>query len=610
MDNRNLIIAVAVSMGLLLLWDVFYMQPQRDAMEAQRQAQQAMQVDEQAVGDLGTLEDPSDVNRILTREEALALAPGRVRIDTPMVTGSINLQGAVIDDLSLKQYHETPDESSPIVIMLNPRETQYGHYMQTGAIARAGDSPLQDDRTAIWTAPEGAVLTVDNDVTLTRTEGGLVHTMTIGIDDQYMFDVTRTVENTTGERAIVAPFGLTVQRGDPPFLRNFMILHEGPVGVLGSVGLKERKYNNVYKKEERSAEGVSGGWVGLTSKNWLAAAIPDQSLVYRANMGHEPNTTRDNPVYRSQYRGAQQVVEPGETWTYQGYMFGGAKRMEILNHYEEPVEEGGLGVLDFDKAVDWGNFFFLTRPIFWLMHFFAELTGNYGVAILLLTLVIKAVLFPLANKSYASMAGMRKVQPELKKLQERYKDDKMKQQQEMMALYKKYNINPLAGCLPVIMQMPIFFALYKVLFVTIELRHEPFLYIQDLTAPDPAVLLNLFGLAPWDVATIPVVGTYLAIGLLPILMAIAMFFQTKLNPPPPDPTQAMIFNFMPLIFLFIFAPFPAGLVLYWFWNTFLGVIQQYVIMKRHGADVDIFGNIKQSFGKNGEKKPASANDSK
>ena len=610
MDIRNIILAFSLSLIILIVWDQFYMKPQRDAMEAEQAAQAEMMAQQQGEdsvdGDLGGLSSPGERDRVLPRDEALALAPGRVQIDTPMVNGSINLRGGVIDDLSLKDYHVTPDESSPMVTVLSPRETEFGHYMQTGVIARAGEAAVQDDRNAVWTADESAVLTPDSPVTLTRQEGGLTHTMRISVDEQYMFRVERTVENTTGEPAVVAPFGLSVQRGNPDFLKKFMILHEGPLGVLGSQGIKERKYQNVYKKGERTAEGVSGGWVGLTSKNWLAATIPDQSLVYRANLGHEPNTTRENPVYRSLYRGEQTSVAPGESYTYTGYMFGGAKRVEILRHYEGPVEDGGLSILDFDKAVDWGNFFFLTRPIFWLLHFFAQVTGNYGVAILLLTLCIKAVLFPLANKSYKSMAGMRKVQPEMKKLQEKYGDDKMKQQQEMMALYKKHNINPLAGCLPILMQMPIFFALYKVLFVTIELRHEAFLYINDLTAPDPAVLLNLFGLAPWDVANLPLVGQFLSIGLLPILMAITMFFQMKLNPPPADPMQARIFAFMPLIFLFIFAPFPAGLVLYWFWNTFLGALQQYVIMKRNGAEVDFFGNIKQSF----SKKTAAANDSK
>ena len=315
---------------------------------------------------------------------------------------------------------------------------------------------------------------------------------------------------------------------------------------------------------------------------------------------------KKKPFFRSLYRAEGQQVAPGDTYTNTSHMFTGAKRVSTLKAYQAPVEEGGLGITDFDKAVDWGNFNFLTRPIFWLLNFFANLTGNYGVAILLMTLVIKAILFPLANKSYASMANMRKVQPEMTALRERYQDDKMKQQQEMMALYKKHNINPLAGCLPILIQMPIFYALYKTLFVTIETRHEGFLYIRDLSDRDPAMLFNLFGLLPYDPSAVPVVGIIIGIGLLPLLMGAAMWVQMKLNPPPPDPVQAQIFAFMPLIFMFIFAPFATGLVLYWFWNTFLGVIQQYYIMRRNGTDVDLFGNIRKSF----QRKAAAANENK
>ncbi|MCI5046643.1 MAG: membrane protein insertase YidC [Aquisalinus sp.] len=589
--DRNLLLFLALTVGTLVIWEVLIIRPQQVELQAQRElAEQQAATQETADSVVGNLGNTSAITSdVMSRSAALEAAPGRVQIETPSLTGSINLQGARFDDLRLKKYRETIDDDSDIITLFSPRETEFGHYAQQGLLTNAGDG-----RREVWSAPEGARLTTDTPVTLTRTQNGLDYAMTISVDQDYMFTIEQAVTNNTDGAISVAPYGLTVQRGKPPFLKNFMILHEGPVGVIGTT-LHERKYNNVYKPNKEILESGTGGWVGLTSKNWLAAVIPDQSLSYRAELGHEPNTTKDRPVFNSLYRGDETRVEAGTTYTNTSYIFAGAKRVDILKSYEKPVEDGGLGIRDFDKAVDWGNFFFLTRPIFTVMHFFAVLTGNYGVAILLLTIVVKLLLFPLANKSYASMANMRKVAPELTKIRERYETDKMKQQQEMMALYKKHNINPLAGCWPMLIQMPVFYALYKVLFVTIETRHEQFLYIQDLADSDPAMIFNLFGLLPYDPSAIPVLGFILGIGLLPLLMGATMWVQMRLNPPPTDPVQAQVFAFMPIIFMFIMAPFAAGLVLYWFWNTFLGVLQQYYIMKKHGTEVDLLGNIKATL---------------
>jgi YidC/Oxa1 family membrane protein insertase len=328
-----------------------------------------------------------------------------------------------------------------------------------------------------------------------------------------------------------------------------------------------------------------GGWVGITNKYWLAAAIPPQDEEIKASLSNIGDETA--PIFRASYTLPSRTVAPGETFTQVSNIFGGAKDVDILQSYEAEPEDGGLGVHDFDKAVDWGHLFFLTRPIFYTLNFFGDLIGNFGVAILILTLIIKALLFPIANKGYESMSKMKKLQPEIEKLKTRFGDDKMKMQQAMMELYKKEKMNPMAGCIPILFQMPIFFALYKTLFVTMEMRHEPFiLWIKDLSAPDPTTVFNLFGLLPYDPTALPVIGAFMGIGVLPLLMGVAMWFQTKLNPPPADPVQAQIFGMMPFVFVFIFAPFAAGLVLYWFWNTTLSILQQWVIMKKNGVTVD------------------------
>lgn len=580
--DRNLILAIVLSLGVLLLWDLMVAGPQREALEAQREAEAAQQGVEQteAVGDAAGLEDLEPNGAPIAVDEALAQAPGRVPIRTPKLEGSINLRGGRIDDLKLTQYYETLDRETTIRL-LTPREAEHGHYVQLGWLA-AGETGQQ----ALWSAPDGAVLTPSSPVTLTRTQGDLVFEKTISVDENYMFAVDQTVRNAGGETQSLTPYALVVQRNIPERQgRGGFILHEGPLGVIGTA-LYERKYNTLKKNKNKKVEqsGI-GGWVGVTNKYWLAAAVPPQNEEMKAaldNIG-----TQDEPIFRASYSLPARTLAPGESLSLTSHIFGGPKDVDVLQSYEHEPEEGGLGVYDFDKAVDWGKLFFLTRPIFYTLNFFGELTGNFGVAILILTLIVKIILFPLANKGYESMSKMKKLQPEIKKLQERYADDKMKMQQEMMALYKKEKMNPLAGCLPILLQMPIFFALYKTLFVTIEMRHEPFiLWIKDLSAPDPTSIFNLFGLLPYDPTVVPIIGAFLGIGVLPLLMGVAMWFQMKLNPPPTDPMQAQIFAMMPFVFVFIFAPFAAGLVLYWFWNTALSILQQWLIMKKNGVSID------------------------
>lgn len=576
--DRNFLTAILLMFMVFFAWDMFVQQPKREALKEQEASQQAEGKTQEAA--------PAAAEMLLTREDALALAPGRVPIRTSTLSGTLNLRGARIDDLELLQYTQELDPDSPKVVLLNPFDSEYGWYVQASMNVNG-----KAYNRINWQAPEDAILSPETPLTLTHREDGFLFEQEISVDENYMFTVTQKVTNESGGPAIVSPSGRTVQNGPPPDLKKFMILHEGPVGVIDGK-LYERKYQNLAKKGGYDEGGI-GGWVGLTGKNWLGAVIPPQDAEMDGKLGMQEGDERN--VYYASYKLEPVTVAAGDTYSSTSWMFAGPKVVTVLKSYEVPVEEGGLGIADFDKSIDWGNFNFLTRPIFSLLSFFFQLTHNYGVAMLLMTVVIKLVLFPLANMSFKSMAGMKKAQPELTELRDKYKDDNMKLQQEMAKLYKKHKINPALGCLPLLIQMPVFFALYKVLFVTIDSRHQPFLYIKDLSEADPTNLFNLFGLLPYDPTAVPVIGAFLGIGFLPLLMGVAMWVQMKLNPPPADPVQAQVFGLMPLIFIFIFAPFSAGLVLYWFWNTFLGVVQQYFIMKRNGAEVDILGNIKKSL---------------
>lgn len=590
--DRNYILAIVLTALVFIGYDSLIVGPKRAAYrEAQAAAAAAPATTDQATTPLdGPVPDAT-----MTRDAAIGQTSARLPIETPQLRGSLNLTGLALDDLTLTQYRATVKPDSANIVLLSPQGVIGAQYLRAGLFVDGA----RDDNV-IWVAPANARLTPTTPVTLTRTpREGVTHRVTLSVDDQFMFTVTHAIDNKSGQPVDVQAYGGAFQNGVPSDLQNFMILYEGPLSVVGNQSF-ERKYTNIIKKGKIEEVGT-GGWVGITSKLWLSAAIPPQTAAFRATLDAQGAAT---PTFRSIYTLDRTTVAPGQTQEYQSYLFAGAKNVQVLRSYQRPVADGGLDIARFDWAVDWGNFFFLTRPIFNTLHFFAELTGNYGVAILLLTLVLKALTFPLANMSFKSMAGMKKVQPDMVRLKERYKDDQMKLQQEMMALYKKHKINPAAGCLPILAQMPIFYALYKTLFVTIETRHQPFLYIKDLSSQDPTSIFNLFGLIPFDPTSVPVIGAFLGLGVLPLLMGAGMYVQTKLNPPPPDPVQRQIFELMPFLFMFMFAPFAAGLVLYWAWNTILSVVQQYFIMKRHGAEVNLVENLRATFAR----KPSTAND--
>ena len=599
-DNRNLFIAIALSLIVLIGWQYFVAGPQIDKLQQQQQiaAQQEAasgQTTAPASGgtttDTGAATAPAPAAPVtaptLTREEALASAQ-RVPVSTETLSGSINLTGGRIDDLRLNAFHETVDDSSPTIVLLSPSGGPDAYFAEFGWIGPAAAGALPGPDT-VWTAPAGARLTPQSPVTLTyQNDAGLTFKRTIAIDHQYMFTVTDEVANAGTTSVSLSPFGRITRIGEPAVV-GYWILHEGLIGVFGDDGLKEEKYKAIKDDREQAYDDVTQGWLGITDKYWAAALIPDQTKPFSGRFVYAEDKA---PVYQADFRGQPQTIAPGATLSETSRLFAGAKQVTIVDNYRDTLQ-----IKLFDRLIDWGWFWFFTKPLFYVIDWFFHLFGNFGLAILAVTVVIKAAFFPLANKSYRSMSAMKMVQPQMMALREQYKDDKVKQQQALMELYKKEKINPLAGCWPVAVQVPVFFSLYKVLFVTIEMRHAPFFgWIHDLSAPDPSHIFNLFGLLPFDPAAIPVLGAFLAIGLWPVIMGITMFVQMRLNPTPPDPAQALIFTWMPVVFTFMLASFPAGLVIYWAWNNTLSVTQQYVIMRRSGAEVNLWGNILESLG--------------
>jgi YidC/Oxa1 family membrane protein insertase len=608
-NNRNVILAVVLSMLVLFGWQFFIAGPQMEqaALQAERAAQ-AQQADTAlsvpaADGTVPTGTQPGAANAPQTfadRASALA-ATSRIPIATSELEGSINLTGARIDDLRLRQYRETVQPDSAIITLLSPAGAPGGYYIENGWTVAAGATTPVPQRDTVWTAenPE-ATLSVDSPVVLTWDNGqGLVFTRTVAVDANFLFTVTQSVTNETAGDIALFPYSRVVREGVPP-VQNFFIQHEGLLGVLGSNNWVARKYHDIQNDQLVDFPATSG-WLGITDKYWATAVLPpagtgiNARFVYTANGGV--------PQFQTNYVETQPVVVPaGGTAEAVSYAFAGAKEESVIGSYERDYGFDRLELL-----IDWGWFHFLTRPMHWLLVTLYGLLGNFGLAILAVTVIVKAIFFPLANRSYASMAAMRRVAPEMKAIQERLKDDRPAQQQAMMELYRREKINPLSGCWPILIQIPVFFALYTVIFISLEMRHAPFFgWIQDLAAPDPTNIFTLFGLIPWNPTAVPLLGAFLHLGIWPVIMGITMWVQMKLNPPPPDPTQAMIFGLMPIIFTFMLGTFPAGLVIYWAWNNLLSITQQWFIMKRNGVEVDLFGNIVSSFRRKPRAEPPKA----
>jgi YidC/Oxa1 family membrane protein insertase len=571
-NTRNTVIFVIATMVILLLYQFLVLNPAQERRRVEAQRQQAAAATNVAAGLPAS--NPG-VRAFVDRRQAVATSP-RVRVETPLLAGSISLQGGRIDDVFLKQYRETLEEDSPPVELFRPEGAQFAYFAEFGWIGQ--NLPNLPGPNTVWRQVGGDVLAPNKPVILTHDNGaGLVFTRTLSVDERYLFTVSDRVENRTGGPVTLVPYGSVQRHGLPADLGKNQILHEGAIGVFQDK-LKLAKYPGWAKKGTQSFEST-GGWTGITDKYWLAAMIPSQSE--RIESAFRVTKVGDINVFEANYRGQARAVPAGGSLTETSRLFAGAKRDEILDAYGKQ-----LGAPQFDQAIDWGNFWFLTRPIFWVLEQFFQMVGNFGVAILMLTVVVRLLFYPLSDRSYATMAKMRNLAPKMEEIKKKHANDPAKQQQEIMAMYQKEKLNPLAGCLPILVQIPVFYALYKTLAVTIEMRHAPFFgWVQDLSSRDPTTIFNLFGLIPWDPATAPLIGGFLNgplhLGVLPLLYGFTMWLQTGMNPPAQDPMQQKIFQLMPLIFTFIMAPFAVGLLIYWTWSNVLTIIQQYIIMRRY-----------------------------
>ncbi len=615
-NNRNLILAMVLSAIVMLVWSIFFApEPPPPAPDA-AQEQVAATAETGGAAAPGTAGQPATApgSAAATANADASATAGRIKIESPSLAGSISLAGGRIDDLELTGYHETLDKNSPYVRLLSPtaepglaaagsavapggdlkpvvRKPYYAFY---GWAPAAGTDPaLVPGPATIWQVESGTDLAPGKPVTLRWDNGaGQVFRRIYELDDKYLFTVTQSVENTGTAPFSAAPYGILARHGLPD-TQNFFVLHEGVVGMTDGQ-LLEEKYKNLPDMDRidgqfpgQLIEVKENGWIGFTDKYWMTTLAPAAGTTFTAAVKYIPGSD----IYQTETRMPVQTIQPGATGTSSSYLFAGAKVWETIKGYQE-----NPGIDRFVDSIDWGWFYFLTKPIFRLLHWLHGFIGNMGWSIIALTFVLKLLVFPLARKSYVSMARMKELQPEMEAIKERTGDDRMKYQKEVMELYKREKVNPAAGCLPVLLQIPIFFSLYKVIFVTIELRHAPWLgWIRDLSAPDPSSLWNLFGLLPWDG---PGQGTLLhsfSLPILAIILGISMWMQQKLNPAPADPAQKMIFAWMPWIFMLMLGGFASGLVLYWITNNTITIIQQYTIMSMHGHRPDFFGNIKSSL---------------
>jgi YidC/Oxa1 family membrane protein insertase len=611
-DHKNTILAFVLSLIVVVGWEYFFAKP-----EMEKQAQQQEQTQPNAVQP-NTAQPatpppgaaaptapnaPSAQPATQTRAAVIGASP-RVTIDTPRLHGSIDLKGGRIDDLSLEQYRETTDPNSPAIVLLSPSGAPDAYYAEFGWVGSGASQALPGPDT-VWKQDGGGALSIDHPVTLSYDNGqGLIFNRTITVDDRYLFTIKDQVQNKGSSPVTLYPYALISRHGTPQVL-GYYILHEGPIGVMGDEGLQEETYKKIAEKKNESWD-VTDAWLGFTDKYWAAVLVPETDAKVKTRFSAAE--VAGQPTYQTDYLAQAQTIAPGASGGTDARLFAGAKEVSVVG-INFPFGPGGynqsLHLNHFDLLIDWGWFYFITKPMFLALDYFFHLVGNFGLAILIVTVLVKILFFPLANKSYASMAKMKAVQPEMAMIKQRYGDDRMKQQQAMMELYKKEQINPVAGCLPIAIQIPVFFSLYKVLFITIEMRGAPFYgWIHDLSSADPTNIFTLGGLIPFDPSIFPVIGTFLHLGFWPAIMGVTMWVQMKLNPAPPDPTQQMIFNWMPLIFTFMLAHFPAGLVIYWAWNNTLSVIQQSVIMHKNGAKIELWDNLKRMFIKPKPNQPA------
>ena len=553
MDSKNVIAAISLSAAVIIIYGLFFAPPPPDPKKINNEKNYIVE----STSEAPSLDQNIEVSKI-SRNEAIE-NEDRVQFENSTVIGSISLVGGSIDDLTFKKYTNTLNGDDN-VILLNPKKVEDGYYIETGWATANKNINLPNSKT-IWTIEGNNKLTPNSPIKLSWTnDQNIKFIKDISIDDKYLFKVNQTIINNSEKTYNFYPYGQIIRNLAPEII-DFFILHEGLIGVFDDQ-LVEEDYDDI--EEKKFSINADKGWLGITDKYWITSLIPQENRKFRTDFDYK-NKFRANFIETSATE-----IGANETKSNEIKIIIAAKEVDIIDGYAE-----NLNISKYDLAIDWGWFYFLVKPLFFLIDYFFKLTGNFGIAIILITICIRIVFFPLANYSFKSMAKMKVLQPEMTRLKELHKEDKMKLQQEMMALYKKEKVNPVSGCLPIFIQIPFFFAIYKVLFVTLEMRHQPFYgWIKDLSERDPTSIFNLFGLIPWDPPS------FLLIGVWPCLMGLSMYLQQKLNPTPPDPIQAKIFAFFPLFLTVILAPFPSGLVIYWTINNILTMAQQYVIIKR------------------------------
>ncbi len=605
-QNKNLLLATVLSFMVILTWFILFPPPEATPTDAEVAGDgTVIQTEDGAILPSAGAADPT--TQAAPEAEEITEAP-RIAIETDHLLGSISLQGGRIDDLDLVQYQETLDPESDLVHHLNPVGGQNAYYALYGWAPSAGMEPGSvPGPNTLWNIESGGTLSTGSPVSLVWDNGaGLIFRRSISVDENYMFTINQSVENTSQTPVSVAAYGLVARHGEPD-VEGFFISHEGLVRMVD--GEREALTYDDMTEFDGGQDAVNvtdRGWIGFVDKYWMTTLIPEQGQAFRADARFIPG----NNIYQTGITFPTVTVAPGAVAEANSQLFAGAKEWEAIRNYQN--EDGIDRFLD---SIDWGWFFFLTKPIFWLLHNINAVIGNMGWSIVVLTLIIKAILLPLAYKSYVSMAKMKELQPEMEKLKESAGDDRQKLQQGMMKLYKDNKVNPASGCLPILLQIPIFFSLYKVIFVTLELRHAPWIgWIKDLSAPDPSSIFNLWGIMPWGLPwdphaeSLPLLA-FLFIGILPLCLGLSMWLQQKLNPAPTDPTQKAIFAWMPWVFMFMLGSFASGLVIYWIANNMITFTQQYLIMRANGHRPDLFGNIASSF-KRTSKAAAANSDSK
>ena len=552
MDTKNVLFAVILSTVVLVFWSTFFEPPPIETNVTNNQETINEEVSSPSI-------EEKETNNEIKRSDAITKTK-RIKVENQNIKGSISLQGAIIDDIIFKNYKKDLDSESKVTF-LNPKNSTNEYFIETGWASGGNDKVKLPLDNTIWNVKGNNILTPGSPITLEwNNNEGLIFTKKIELDDKFLFKIKQSIKNNSAKAFQFYPYAQISKKGKPEG-RQIYILHEGFLGVFGDE-LKEEDYDDIEK--EKFTITATKGWLGITDKYWLTAIVPEKGKEFKAEFISKDKKYRANYIIKE-----PSILNPGGLITNEINTFVAAKEVAVIDEYAEK-----LGIEKFDLAIDWGWFYFFTKPLFFVIDYFFKLTGNFGIAIVIITALIRLIFFPLANYSFKSMAKMKLLQPEMVRLKELHKDDKVKLQQEMMALYKREKVNPVSGCLPVLIQIPFFFAIYKMLYVTLEMRHQPFFgWIKDLSERDPTSVFNLFGLIPWDPPT------FLMIGAWPILMGISMFIQQKLNPTPPDPIQAKIFMFFPIFLTIILAPFPSGLVVYWTVNNILTITQQWIIMR-------------------------------